>query len=421
MNQQYTNPESEKVFSNIGSDFINHLEYGKIYVFASDKLRGSSYLNVLQFAVCNRRRFPLLSQMTPQTVELPRANELGLVLAARRMNAGNIGRYAVLACVIRDLRNLHDALMQFEERLKDVSPDDDSAFTVFFPDMDVSTVRVGNQEARMFFDAEDAFDEPANKKYKHVSYCLDAEHSGPGIFLFGDDSRAENKPKKKKRRNVMRSLLRHGRSSKDDAVPMSYSIALPEAELLNEEQEEKELYQLEQQRVHDLQLIQAMMMDYIRKYGSDPMVAIETKMNGKYIMNRNPLLVVNRNRKIVLPEYNEMELKMSAASRTLYIWFLMHPEGCRLTDMKTHRAELINIYEEVHPGCTDVQYCVDALLAPDKLNQNISRIKKIVRCVILNEDIASRYYIKGLRGGAYSIDVASSPDLVQLPQRSLPC
>ena len=73
---------------------------------------------------------------------------------------------------------------------------------------------------------------------------------------------------------------------------------------------------------------------------------------------------------------------MSAASRTLYIWFLLYPEGCRLKELSNHRTEFIDIYEEVHPGSNYVEECVDALLQPDKLNQNLSRIKKMVRWLL---------------------------------------
>lgn len=172
---------------------------------------------------------------------------------------------------------------------------------------------------------------------------------------------------------------------------------------------------LQQQRNHDLQLIQALIMDFIQKYHADPTELIATSLQGKYVVNTMPMLVVNRDRKIIFPEYNEMELKMSAASRTLYIWFLLHPEGCRLKELSNHRADFIDIYEEVHPGSNYVEESVDALLKPDKLNQNLSRIKKMVRSIIINDDIAHHYFISRDDDGTYRLPIATHPTKIHLP------
>ena len=48
--------------------------------------------------------------------------------------------------------------------------------------------------------------------------------------------------------------------------------------------------------------------------------------------------MVNNDLKIVLPNYNEVEVKMPAMCRTIYILFLKHPEGIALRDIAGHRA-----------------------------------------------------------------------------------
>ena len=50
----------------------------------------------------------------------------------------------------------------------------------------------------------------------------------------------------------------------------------------------------------------------------------------------------------------------------------MPPADRHLKEQSNHRADFIDIYEEVHPGSNYVEESVDALLKPDKLNQNLS-------------------------------------------------
>ena len=373
----------------IDSELLYHLEYGKLYLFVSSDHQAQAYTRLLKSSLRHSINLGWLSKMEVVTVHVPEVNRLGMVIAARKVNAGNIGRYSVLACVIQSMHTLDDGLFTFYNRLSSVKEDrdgDDSTFTLIFPEIGLAA---GESASWKFLSSEN-YDENmvAELPDEHREFKLPVHQITrvcPGCEQKGNDFE----------------------QTKADKAQI---------EILREDAQENDYAQkLQQQRNHDLQLIQALIMDFIQKYHADPTELIATSLQGKYVVNTMPMLVVNRDRKIIFPEYNEMELKMSAASRTLYIWFLLHPDGCRLKELSKHRADFIDIYEEVHPGSNYVEECVDALLKPDKLNQNLSRIKKMVRSIIINDDIAQHYFISRDDEGTYSLPIAFHPTKIRLP------
>ena len=368
----------------IDSELLYHLEYGKLYLFVSSDSQAQAYSHLLKSSLRHSINLGWLSKMEVVTVYVPEVNRLGMVIAARKVNAGNIGRYSVLACVIQSMHTLDDGLFTFYNRLTSVEEDrdgDNSTFTLIFPEIGLAA---GESVSRKFLSIEKRFHNRERKFRDERNLMMN------GICA----------PKKE-------NWVEEAKLTKEDEAQI---------EILREDAQENDYAQsLQQQRNHDLQLIQALIMDYIQKYHADPTELIATSLQGKYVVNTMPMLVVNRDRKIIFPEYNEMELKMSAASRTLYIWFLLHPEGCRLKELSKHRADFIDLYEEVHPGSNYVEECVDALLQPDKLNQNLSRIKKMVRSIIINDDIAHNYFISRDDEGIYSLPIATHPNKIHLP------
>lgn len=373
----------------IDSELLYHLEYGKLYLFVSSDHQAQAYTHLLKSSLRHSINLGWLSKMEVVTVHVPEVNRLGMVIAARKVNAGNIGRYSVLACVIQSMHTLDDGLFTFYNRLSSVKEDrdgDDSTFTLIFPEIGL------------------AAGESASWKF------LSSENYGENMVAELPDEHQEFKLPMRQITRVCPGCEQKGKDFEQTKADKA------QIEILREDAQENDYAQkLQQQRNHDLQLIQALIMDFIQKYHADPTELIATSLQGKYVVNTMPMLVVNRDRKIIFPEYNEMELKMSAASRTLYIWFLLHPEGCRLKELSKHRADFIDIYEEVHPGSNYVEECVDALLKPDKLNQNLSRIKKMVRSIIINDDIAQHYFISRDDEGTYNLPIASHPTKIRLP------
>lgn len=378
----------------IDPQFFNHLDYGKLYMFVSSSHQAEAYGKLLQEAAHKYACWEKISDMQLVTVQVPEVSRLGMVIAARKINAGNIGRYAVLACVIKDASALDDGLVTFSRQLVDVTDDPvdnddnggDNTFSLLVPVPGVAEDLLESRHIRRQCVRRKGSIRRAMAPLKYTlpeglkNYCLADEEANACVD---------------------RPTEAEIEIQRDDWREDDYAD------------------DLQQQRDHDLQLIQALVIDFIQKYHTDPAELIATTLQGKYIVNSMPMVVVNRDRKIVFPEYNEMELKMSAASRTLYIWFLRHPEGCKLSELKAHRSEITDIYLEVHPGCNYLEEAVDALLEGSKLNQNLSRIKKMVRGIIINDDIARHYYISGTRGGIYSLPIAADATRVRIPQEKV--
>ena len=115
-------------------------------------------------------------------------------------------------------------------------------------------------------------------------------------------------------------------------------------------EEEEELLTIEKQKQDALKAIQAQILDFVTTYHTDPAHLIEVLIQGKFVINKDSRLsplVVNNDMKIVLPNYNEVEVEMPAMCRAIYILFLKHPEGIALRNIGDHRAELENIYSIV--------------------------------------------------------------------------
>ena len=185
------------------------------------------------------------------------------------------------------------------------------------------------------------------------------------------------------------------------------------------EDEEKEILDIERKKNAALQAIQAQILDYVTKYQANPSQLMQTLIEGKFIIgNKLSPLVINNDMKIVLPHYNEVEVKMPAMLRSIYILFLKHPEGIALRDIADYRADLENIYAVVMPGRNEekAQATINNLVDPtsNTLNEYLSKIKRCFKSCIIDDELADKYCITGKRGEPYRINL--NPALITLPR-----
>ncbi len=170
---------------------------------------------------------------------------------------------------------------------------------------------------------------------------------------------------------------------------------------------------LEAERREWVDRLTALVLDYVTRFHSmPPRELIMESLRGKLSLEKPHQLsdiVVNGDLRIILPQYNELELKMTPLARTVYIFFLCHPEGVRLADIPDHADELASIYSIVKPGADEkiAESCIADLTDPfgDSLQQKLSLTRRAVRRYILNPELAEYYLIKGERGGLYGIGV----------------
>ena len=117
-------------------------------------------------------------------------------------------------------------------------------------------------------------------------------------------------------------------------------------------------------------------------------------------------LVITKDNRIVLPDYQNMEIKMEPIVKAVYLLFLKHPEGIAFKCLPDYREELAEIYNKLRPmGLSDralqsIEDVTNPLL--NSINEKCARI----RGAFLGEFddyMAKYYYIEGKRGEAKKI------------------
>lgn len=199
-------------------------------------------------------------------------------------------------------------------------------------------------------------------------------------------------------------------------APSSFGAPCPtESTSITNEEEELAVKAAEIDKKEYLDRISAIVLDYVTRFNEMPPIEqIEEILRGKLSIATNTLspIVVNRDFKIFLPAYNELELRFPPLLRTLYILFLNHPEGIVLKHISDYRNEIEDIYILIKPGGSDdlMTSSINELCDPlsDSLRQKLSKVNRIVRSSILNPELAENYTIDGERGQAYRIKLDHS-------------
>ena len=124
-------------------------------------------------------------------------------------------------------------------------------------------------------------------------------------------------------------------------------------------------------------------------------------------------LVITKDYRIILPDYNNMEIKMEPLAKAVYLLFLKHPEGIMFKCLPDYRKELAEIYNRLRPlGLTDkairsIEDVTNPLL--NSINEKCARIRGAF-VGQFDDHMARHYYIDGRRGEAKKI--ALSRDMV---------
>lgn len=185
-----------------------------------------------------------------------------------------------------------------------------------------------------------------------------------------------------------------------------------------------EISAIDQEREKWLDALQQFTLAYVQQFHEmPPMAEIEQRVRGMMLLPSPKCaelsrIKVNGDFKIFLPEYDELELRMTPLVRTLYIFFLAHPEGVRLKNISNYAAELSQIYSFVKPGADDelARQHIASLIAPfsDSLQQKLSMSRRVIREQISIKEIAEKYMITGSPGELYRINI--SPEMIDLPR-----
>ena len=122
--------------------------------------------------------------------------------------------------------------------------------------------------------------------------------------------------------------------------------------------------------------------------------------------NRLSRMVITKDWRIVLPDYNNMEIKMEPLVKAVYLLFLRHPEGIVFKQLPDYRKELIGIYVKLKPaGLTDrAMQSIEDVTNPmlNSINEKCARIRGAF-VGQFDDYMAKNYYVDGARGEAKKI------------------
>ena len=117
-------------------------------------------------------------------------------------------------------------------------------------------------------------------------------------------------------------------------------------------------------------------------------------------------LVVTKDYRILLPDYNDIEVKMEPLVKAVYLLFLRHPEGIMFKHLPDYRKELTQIYLNLKPlGLTErVIRSIEDVTNPllNSINEKCARIRGAF-VGQFDDRLAKHYYIDGLRGEAKKV------------------
>ncbi|MDE7451941.1 MAG: hypothetical protein K2M52_01260 [Paramuribaculum sp.] len=197
--------------------------------------------------------------------------------------------------------------------------------------------------------------------------------------------------------------------------PSSGSYSTISFETYQTDPEEDYENNLDREKKECLKAISDLVLDYASRFKTMPPLDIIRKtVAGKLAVERGGLskIKVTRDYRIILPELNNTELRMSPLAKTVYLLFLCHPEGIRLKDIADYHKQLRKIYALIKPGAdfklADSHIDDIAVAGSESLQQKLSMTRYAVKRAFLSPELAERYLINGTPGEAYSINIPAT-------------
>ena len=117
-------------------------------------------------------------------------------------------------------------------------------------------------------------------------------------------------------------------------------------------------------------------------------------------------LIVTKDYRIFLPDYNDIEVKMEPLVKAVYILFLRHPEGIVFKGLTDYREELQDIYKALKPmglskrTIQSIEDVTNPLL--NSINEKCARIRSAF-VKEFDEGLAKNYFVTGERGEAKKV------------------
>lgn len=132
--------------------------------------------------------------------------------------------------------------------------------------------------------------------------------------------------------------------------------------------------------------------------------------NFKQHVSLSKVFIDNRNNKIYLPDFGNIEIKLRPLEKALYLLFLEHPEGLYITELHDYRQRLMEIYREIRITGLDNELLKSinemVNVTTNSASEKISRIKRVFEEAV-GPDLAKHYYIQGANGERKKVEIAA--------------
>lgn len=112
-------------------------------------------------------------------------------------------------------------------------------------------------------------------------------------------------------------------------------------------------------------------------------------------------LVITKDHRIMLPDYNDIEIKMEPLVKAVYFLFLKHPEGITFKELADYKEEIQDIYKKLKPMGMNKRalQSIEDVTNPlsNSINEKCARIRSAF-VKEFDEPLAKNYFVTGERG-----------------------
>lgn len=123
-----------------------------------------------------------------------------------------------------------------------------------------------------------------------------------------------------------------------------------------------------------------------------------------------PIVLTERNR-ILLPELDNIEIRLTPLYKTLYIFYLKHNQGVKLSELIDFKKELLELYSTlaVEDDTKLLESRIDELVNPigGSFSQKKSKLNRIIT-ELLEEPLSKFYRIEGEPGEPFKINIPTN-------------
>lgn len=148
-------------------------------------------------------------------------------------------------------------------------------------------------------------------------------------------------------------------------------------------------------------------VEKLRAYGLEEAI-IESLFRQRPELSR---LIITEDFRILLLDYNGLEIKMEPLQKAVYLLFFRHPDGIMFKHLPGYRAEFESIYMSItkREDTASIRQSIDRILDPtnNSINEKCARIRAafIYR---FDDRLAEKNYITGYAGKPKKIELDRS-------------